>query len=109
MEIRDLFDFFSSRRRHTRYWRDWSSDVCSSDLTLVPADDGGWVQADRGARTQQATFLCPNEEKEAYVSGEIGRASCRARVKISVGAVSLKNKLNIRPLSLVPTQSHPHP
>src|SRR5215217_6048840 len=25
--------FFSSRRRHTRFWRDWSSDVCSSDLT----------------------------------------------------------------------------
>src|SRR3712207_9526655 len=25
--------FFSSRRRHTRYWRDWSSDVCSSDLS----------------------------------------------------------------------------
>src|SRR5438445_92467 len=24
--------FFSSRRRHTSYWRDWSSDVCSSDL-----------------------------------------------------------------------------
>src|SRR3712207_7057170 len=31
------FFFFSSRRRHTRYWRDWSSDVCSSDL-YVPAD-----------------------------------------------------------------------
>src|SRR5215203_903661 len=29
------FFFFSSRRRHTRYWRDWSSDVCSSDLVLV--------------------------------------------------------------------------
>src|SRR3712207_5466649 len=27
-----IFFFFSSRRRHTRYWRDWSSDVCSSDL-----------------------------------------------------------------------------
>src|SRR5690606_40379610 len=28
------FDFFfSSRRRHTRFSRDWSSDVCSSDLT----------------------------------------------------------------------------
>src|SRR3712207_7630577 len=26
--------FFSSRRRHTRYWRDWSSDVCSSDLQM---------------------------------------------------------------------------
>src|SRR5215217_9676894 len=29
------FFFFSSRRRHTRYWRDWSSDVCSSDLRVV--------------------------------------------------------------------------
>src|SRR6476620_10955856 len=27
-----MFFFFSSRRRHTRYWRDWSSDVCASDL-----------------------------------------------------------------------------
>src|SRR5690625_6026372 len=27
--------FFSSRRRHTRWPRDWSSDVCSSDLTLA--------------------------------------------------------------------------
>src|SRR5215217_9430082 len=27
--------FFSSRRRHTRYWRDWSSDVCSSDLEVA--------------------------------------------------------------------------
>src|SRR3712207_7476891 len=31
------FFFFSSRRRHTRYWRDWSSDVCSSDLVGNPA------------------------------------------------------------------------
>src|SRR5947209_8994122 len=30
--------FFSSTRRHTRYWRDWSSDVCSSDLDALPAD-----------------------------------------------------------------------
>src|SRR3712207_306234 len=28
----DNLGFFSSRRRHTRYWRDWSSYVCSSDL-----------------------------------------------------------------------------
>src|SRR3712207_5378295 len=33
--VQIYFFFFSSRRRHTRYWRDWSSDVCSSDLTLV--------------------------------------------------------------------------
>src|SRR5438105_15941175 len=30
-----LFFFFSSRRRHTRSTRDWSSDVCSSDLVVV--------------------------------------------------------------------------
>src|SRR5947209_11655641 len=30
--------FFSSRRRHTRYWRDWSSDVCSSDLKTSISD-----------------------------------------------------------------------
>src|SRR5947209_16694226 len=29
-----FFFFFSSRSRHTRYWRDWSSDVCSSDLGM---------------------------------------------------------------------------
>src|SRR5690606_40200695 len=29
--------FFSSRRRHTRFSRDWSSDVCSSDLSLAAA------------------------------------------------------------------------
>src|SRR2546422_11578770 len=32
--------FFSSRRRHTRCSRDWSSDVCSSDLVKFPAGLG---------------------------------------------------------------------
>src|SRR5207245_5914135 len=31
--ISGFFFFFSSRRRHTRCYRDWSSDVCSSDLS----------------------------------------------------------------------------
>src|SRR6266513_4213684 len=35
-----VFFFFSSRRRHTRSKRDWSSDVCSSDLT-------GWLEENR--------------------------------------------------------------
>src|SRR5699024_11992921 len=35
--------FFSSRRRHTRSKRDWSSDVCSSDLA---ADDASKVATD---------------------------------------------------------------
>src|SRR5699024_6926332 len=33
-----FFFFFSSRRRHTRSKRDWSSDVCSSDLRLARGD-----------------------------------------------------------------------
>src|SRR6266498_5369814 len=37
-----VFFFFSSRRRHTRCGRDWSSDVCSSDLF--------WARANRLAR-----------------------------------------------------------
>src|SRR5690625_5757395 len=35
-----FFFFFSSRRRHTRWPRDWSSDVCSSDLGLVISPNG---------------------------------------------------------------------
>src|SRR5690606_15987221 len=34
------FFFFSSRRRHTRFSRDWSSDVCSSDLNLTLTGSG---------------------------------------------------------------------
>src|SRR2546421_8513296 len=33
-QVLPFFFFFSSRRRHTRSDRDWSSDVCSSDLTF---------------------------------------------------------------------------
>ncbi len=37
--------------------------------TLLPSDGagGGWVQVDRGARTQQSTILCPNELKTEYL------------------------------------------
>src|SRR3989442_15966838 len=35
------FFFFSSRRRHTRCGRDWSSDVCSSDLSHVQQASNG--------------------------------------------------------------------
>src|SRR5207249_5988659 len=33
-----IYFFFSSRRRHTRSKRDWSSDVCSSDLNSTPGN-----------------------------------------------------------------------
>src|SRR5699024_11326686 len=48
-----FFFFFSSRRRHTRSKRDWSSDVCSSDLLHRPAGrrvhGGGLGGRDRDA------------------------------------------------------------
>src|SRR3712207_3201376 len=47
--------FFSSRRRHTRYWRDWSSDVCSSDL-LAASDSR------RQPRRPRALVLVPTRE-----------------------------------------------
>src|SRR6266567_8016415 len=34
----NFFFFFSSRRRHTRFDCDWSSDVCSSDLDVLRVD-----------------------------------------------------------------------
>src|SRR5690625_7753098 len=42
--------FFSSRRRHTRWPRDWSSDVCSSDLGLVEDEHGRGVDECRRQR-----------------------------------------------------------
>ena len=42
-EVRKVF-FFSSRRRHTRLRRDWSSDVCSSDLAAENGFDGVLVE-----------------------------------------------------------------
>src|SRR6266508_3710231 len=44
----DLCFFFSSRRRHTRWPRDWSSDVCSSDLGREVAIGDGILQKGAG-------------------------------------------------------------
>src|SRR5260370_42626232 len=40
MRVGSLFFFFSSRRRHTIFKCDWSSDVCSSDLEAVKTRNG---------------------------------------------------------------------
>src|SRR3712207_7726958 len=50
-----LYFFFSSRRRHTRYWRDWSSDVCSSDL--FERDLDGHVQWKQAGGAMDALHL----------------------------------------------------
>src|SRR6266487_5268564 len=43
-EIRGCYFFFSSRRRHTRWTGDWSSDVCSSDLVIALATHLSWTE-----------------------------------------------------------------
>src|SRR5215217_2481482 len=81
-----MFFFFSSRRRHTRYWRDWSSDVCSSDLPraanpLSTQDDvvaalGGDVDV-RGRR---------GEDVDAYVANVLALVEGRPQVTLDDGA-----------------------
>src|SRR3712207_9348938 len=83
-EVLEIILFFvSSRRRHTRYWRDWSSDVCSSDL-----DERRRRLEPRRVRPLLAHGESPGHGRRR--GRPIGRASCRERGEISVVDVSLK-------------------
>src|SRR5207249_8764328 len=93
--------FFSSRRRHTRSKRDWSSDVCSSDLlredvhSLEVVGFGNeahrhcsrrQTRADEiGAELEQTS--CPQRQNFSVLveRKQIGRASCRERMAIRRG------------------------
>src|SRR5699024_12257593 len=78
--------FFSSRRRHTRSKRDWSSDVCSSDLLLGAL--GGRCRARGGERLVQVLLEVAHQPLGLLL--EIGRASCRERAWITLIAGTLK-------------------
>src|SRR3712207_3219550 len=56
--------FFSSRRRHTRYWRDWSSVVCSSDL--------GGLEVATGVVALLATYAATGSHLLAGLAFSIG-------------------------------------
>src|SRR5690606_40425148 len=105
------FFFFSSRRRHTRFSRDWSSDVCSSDLGNLPGVFCRYniisqhetrigvqvvneliVQGAPSAQNEIGGFPAPAITRRAVLGREIGRASCRERVEIAVVAVALYKK-----------------
>src|SRR5438067_9847996 len=87
-----FFFFFSSRRRHTRSKRDWSSDVCSSDLVRsttawrrsTPSTGASLDRAPLPLARQQhpALHLVLKDVGSALQRSiqEIGRASCRERV-----------------------------
>src|SRR6266436_22321 len=57
MKWLSLFFFFSSRRRHTRCSRDWSSDVCSSDLGHGNTVEVGGTQIERAGRIRIAVRI----------------------------------------------------
>src|SRR6266702_5995733 len=69
-----FFFFFSSRRRHTRWPRDWSSDVCSSDLDLPPPVPGCGSCAARDAVIAEQGEKITEQERAI---GELRRAAAR--------------------------------
>src|SRR5690349_23462258 len=84
--------FFSSRRRHTRSLRDWSSDVCSSDLLSLPppARLGAAVVS-----TEDENFYANPAFDVAAGAGD--RKSTRlnsSHVEISYAVFCLKKKKN---------------
>src|SRR2546430_14082238 len=96
-----VFFFFSSRRRHTRFDCDWSSDVCSSDLfeargIYTPSTTSAFPGASKSATHLVASaglaFFQPDAARRAGDADEIGRAAWRGRGEISGGAVSFKKK-----------------
>src|SRR3989475_9165132 len=93
--------FFSSRRRHTRFDCDWSSDVCSSDLDVNVFGTNYAMRIWMDPAKMEKYALMPSDlvnalnSQNAQVSAgqlgalpavsdqqlnEIGRASCRERV-----------------------------
>src|SRR5437879_10263811 len=107
--------FFSSRRRHTRYIGDWSSDVCSSDLARLEAT-GKVVRTNRehppdfiNIKVEELTGDKPFDNLDDFITQdelralsdsykriagfavEIGRASCRERVERHWGGGALRH------------------
>src|SRR5699024_11702470 len=72
---------FSSRRRHTSSKRDWSSDVCSSDLVYLVRAEGLGVEVD----VTEGVVLSGEVARR-----KIGRASCRERGSTSGGGASVE-------------------
>src|SRR5207249_7741376 len=101
------------RRRHTRSKRDWSSDVCSSDLTRIPRVEGEFSYNQKSGKNNYMFWLgglwqstsdsASGGQSISSIGGtagikagmsdlsivvsEIGRASCRERVGTPGGHV----------------------
>src|SRR5690606_40036204 len=62
--------FFSSRRRHTRFSRDWSSDVCSSDLSEALLDEAAEIVETDGSgdSMDDALFVVEHSQRRKLAS-----------------------------------------
>src|SRR5207247_4730878 len=88
--------FFSSRRRHTISTRDWSSDVCSSDLTLLELIGTRSVFAHFGVMSNELStpkiLFCPQETDPSRQSASTFASTIPAG---SVNQVPFTNDNNI--------------
>src|SRR2546430_9466523 len=85
---RVAFFFFSSRRRHTRFDCDWSSDVCSSDLSfLMP-----FITKDLGFNNQQvgliASALSFTWAVSAFLGGALSDHTGRRKAVLLASAIA---------------------
>src|SRR5256885_15134179 len=83
LEVTSVSVFFSSRRRHTRLQGDWSSDVCSSDLTTPEAPDlqrvlAGMVDEGVGAVAMEVSSHGPDQHR-----GDGARFACALFTNLS--------------------------
>src|SRR5262249_56644643 len=94
---------FTSRRRHTRLVSDWSSDVCSSDLShwrhSRATNQRRLLKRLAGKERRSVDWLLWNVANEIAAEAlkanagtiEIGRASCREREDMEVDVAGLRN------------------
>src|SRR5206468_6418209 len=94
-----IYFFFSSRRRHTRSDRDWSSDVCSSDLAgLTPDHDGTQLSIKVKSPVPMAVAVLPSSiAGQLYGSPDmfesaVGKSACQQR---GVQSSTLQCTLNL--------------
>src|SRR5438270_13808870 len=93
--------FFSSRRRHTRFDCDWSSDVCSSDLQqLVPNDRRAGVGCSFGIR--------PGQIAKAQFRSEERRVGKEWRTRWPLHAKKKKLYAGRTMAAMIPSSSNAH-
>src|SRR5690554_7669168 len=76
--------FFSSRRRHTRCGRDWSSDVCSSDLELYKELDAVQQKLEDHYKDMQDMEFTIQSGKLWILQTRSGKRTAAAMVKIAM-------------------------